>query len=126
MLAAIAFIAEERIRAAQREGAFDNLPGKGQPLDLEEDAHVPEELRMAWKILKNGGYLDALPQEGQATMESGKDLLAAETDANRAYRRMLKLQVLERRMQRDGHALAINTDSPYFGSVVDRVPLNKP
>ena len=49
-------IVEERIKAAQKEGQFDNLPGTGRPLDF-EDANVPEDLRMAHKILKNGGFL---------------------------------------------------------------------
>ena len=49
-------IVEERIRQAQKEGAFDDLPGKGKPLDLEE-SQGPEELRLAHKILKNAGFL---------------------------------------------------------------------
>jgi hypothetical protein len=50
-------IAEERIRAAQDEGLFDNLPGRGKPLQLDDDSAVPEELRLTFKILKNAGYL---------------------------------------------------------------------
>lgn len=49
-------IVEERIKKAQKEGAFDNLPGSGRPLAF-DDANVPEELRMAHKILKNAGFL---------------------------------------------------------------------
>lgn len=48
----IARIAEQRIRQAEEEGLFDNLPGKGKPLKLEDDSDVPEELRMTFKILK--------------------------------------------------------------------------
>src|SRR5262245_61995302 len=50
-------ISEERIRAAQDEGLFDNLPGRGKPLQLEDDSAVPEELRLTFKILRNAGYL---------------------------------------------------------------------
>ena len=125
MFAAIAAIAEERIRVAQEEGAFDNLPGKGKPLNLDDDAHVPEELRMAWRLLKNGGYLDGPSRDGQPLV-NGADLLASESDANQAYRKMLKLQVLERRMSLHGRPLNVGTDTPYFGSVVDRVRLEKP
>lgn len=50
-------IVEERIRAAQEEGAFDNLPGKGKPLSLEDDSAVPEDLRLAYKIMKNSHCL---------------------------------------------------------------------
>jgi hypothetical protein len=56
-LAAIALVAEEKIREAQLEGAFDHLPGAGKPLPQDDDARMPPEMRMAWKILKNSGYL---------------------------------------------------------------------
>ena len=53
----IQFIAERRIEEAQAQGLFDNLPGQGKPLELEDTSHVPEELRMAYKILSNAGCL---------------------------------------------------------------------
>ncbi|WP_022667419.1 DnaJ family domain-containing protein [Desulfospira joergensenii] len=49
-------IVEERIKKAQREGAFENLEGANKPLDL-EDQNLPEEWRLAHKILKNAGFL---------------------------------------------------------------------
>jgi hypothetical protein len=53
----IHLIAEKRIKAAQEEGQFDNLPGKGKPLNLDEDSCVPEDLRLMFKILRNAGCL---------------------------------------------------------------------
>lgn len=50
-------LAEERIREAIDRGDFDDLPGKGKPLDLEDDRHLPDDLRLAYKILKNAGCL---------------------------------------------------------------------
>jgi hypothetical protein len=50
-------IAEERIKKAQEEGAFDNLPGKGKPLKLDDDSSVPEDLRLSFKVLKNANCL---------------------------------------------------------------------
>lgn len=50
-------IAEERIRQAMADGEFDRLPGAGRPLDLDDDLLVPEELRMAMRVLKNAGYV---------------------------------------------------------------------
>ena len=47
-------------------GEFDNLQGKGQPLNLEDDSHIPPELRMAYKILKNA---DCLPPELELRQE---------------------------------------------------------
>jgi hypothetical protein len=50
-------IAEERILEAQRRGAFDDLPGKGKPLELEDLSWVPEDLRLGYHVLKNAGVL---------------------------------------------------------------------
>jgi Domain of unknown function (DUF1992) len=60
------FIAERRIAEAVSRGDFDDLPGAGQPLDLTDDALVPEELRVAYRILKNAGFV---PPEVEALNE---------------------------------------------------------
>ena len=52
-------IAESRIREAMAQGEFDNLPGAGKPLDLEEYFSTPEDLRMAFSILKNANCAPA-------------------------------------------------------------------
>lgn len=44
--------AERHILDAQRQGEFDDLPGSGQPLKLDDDSHVPPELRAAYRMLK--------------------------------------------------------------------------
>jgi hypothetical protein len=46
-------LAENRIREALKQGAFDHLPGAGRPLDLEEYFKTPEDRRMVYSILKN-------------------------------------------------------------------------
>ncbi len=46
-------IVENRIREAIEAGEFDNLPGRGKPIDLEDYFATPEELRMAYSILKS-------------------------------------------------------------------------
>lgn len=48
-------IVETMIREAQERGEFDNLPGKGKPIDLSAYFETPEELRMAQTVLKNAG-----------------------------------------------------------------------
>lgn len=50
-------IAEEKIREAMEQGLFDDLPNKGKPFKLEDFSWVPEELRIAYKILKNAGCI---------------------------------------------------------------------
>ncbi|WP_066393570.1 DnaJ family domain-containing protein [Neobacillus mesonae] len=49
-------ISEDRIKKAYEDGEFENLPGYGKPIKLEDLSHIPEELRMAYKLLKNSGY----------------------------------------------------------------------
>ncbi len=49
-------LVEERIKKAQKEGYFDDLEGSHKPLKL-DDMNVPDDLRLAHKILKNAGFL---------------------------------------------------------------------
>jgi len=50
-------VVEERIIAAQKAGAFDGLSGKGKPLTMEDLSQVPQDLRVAYHVLKNAGML---------------------------------------------------------------------
>jgi len=50
-------IAERKIAEAISRGELENLPGEGRPLDLDDDALVPEDLRLAYRILKNAGFV---------------------------------------------------------------------
>jgi len=50
-------LAEQRILEAQRRGDFDDLPGKGKPLELEDLTWVPDELRIGYMVLKNAHIL---------------------------------------------------------------------
>lgn len=52
-------IAEQKITEAVEHGELDDLPGKGRPLCLDDDSLVPRELRTAYRLLKNSGYLPA-------------------------------------------------------------------
>lgn len=59
-------VSNEKIKRAYEDGEFDNLSGMGKPLEPDELEHVPEELRMAFRMLKNAGYSveeDRLKQE---------------------------------------------------------------
>ena len=60
-------LAEQRIQEALESGAFDDLPGKGQPLNIDDDSDVPEHLRMGYRVLKNAGFL---PPELQQRKEA--------------------------------------------------------
>ena len=82
-------IVEERIRRAQRNGEFDDLPGSGQSIRYGNDGLVPEELRLAYKILKNA---DCLPPEVEIKKEIRKteDLLTGVADTAEKYRILKK------------------------------------
>jgi hypothetical protein len=59
-------IAEQKIAEALERGELDGLPGAGRPLALDDDALVPEDLRLAYRILKNAGFV---PPEIEARRE---------------------------------------------------------
>ncbi len=86
-------LAENRIQAAIEAGEFDNLSGKGQPLNLEDDSHIPPELRMAYKILKNA---DCLPPELELRKEvvQLQDLVATMPDTVEKLKQMRRLNFL--------------------------------
>jgi hypothetical protein len=86
-------LAENRIQMAMEAGDFDDLTGKGHPLNLEEDSHIPPELRMAYKILKNA---DCLPPELELRKEvvQLQDLVAALPDESEKLKQMRRLNFL--------------------------------
>lgn len=48
-------LVESIIKEAMERGEFDNLPGKGKPIDLSAYFDTPEDLRVAYSVLKNAG-----------------------------------------------------------------------
>lgn len=96
-------IAEDRIHDAQQRGFFDNLPGKGKPIQLEDLSAVPEDLRMAYRILKNAHVLP--PEvELQKEIHTLQDLLQyVEEDGERKALtkeiewKMIRLDLTKRR-----------------------------
>ena len=93
VFAALTRLAEERIRDAIQRGEFDNLPGRGKPLKLEDDRHIPDDLRLAYRILKNA---DCLPPELELKKEIRKaeELLSSISDEGEKYRQLQKVNFL--------------------------------
>lgn len=83
-------IAERLIAEAIERGDFDNLKGAGKPLNLEEDAYIPEDLRMAYRVLKNAGFL---PPELELKKEivNMKDLLNTIDDDKERIKKIREL-----------------------------------
>jgi hypothetical protein len=73
---------EELIKDAIARGEFDNLQGKGKPLDLSTYFEAPEQLRMGYSMLKGGGFV---PEEAQILkdLETLREELRSCTDDTR-------------------------------------------
>lgn len=70
---------EKQIRKAMEEGAFDNLPGKGKPIDLSENPFEDPELRTVHRLLRNAGFAPAFIEERKdidATLARARTTLA--------------------------------------------------
>ena len=114
-------IVERRIKEAVEKGEFDNLPGKGKPLVLEDDRHVPEDLRIAYRILKNADCLPPELQEKREIMQM-EDLLASIPDDLERYKlikkinyRIMKLNVSAKRSP------LLEEKEHYFQKLIDKL-----
>lgn len=116
-------IAEQKILEAQKKGEFDNLSGAGKPLEFEDLSSVPEELRMAYKILKNSG---CLPPELQERKEAANllEMLEGCPDEKERLKQMAKLRILlnraatgqKRHMQLEEH-------DEYYRKILSRLEM---
>jgi hypothetical protein len=104
-------IAENRILEAIEAGAFDNLPGQGRPLKFEDESHIPPELRLAYKILKNA---DCLPPELELRREVVRlqELVASMPDTAEKLKQMRRLNfyVMKLSMMRPVSAAVLEHD----------------
>jgi len=89
-------IAETRIQEAIERGELRDLPGEGKPLSLDDDSAVPEELRVAYRVLKNAGFL---PPELQLRKEvcEAEQLLQQLPESARSRARA-RLELLQLRL----------------------------
>ena len=88
-------LAEERIQQSIKRGDLDNLPGRGEPLQLDDDSHVPPELRAAYRLLKNAGFVPPEIEWRRELSEIEALLTQAENDADsdRIRKRLLVLRL---------------------------------
>jgi DnaJ homologue, subfamily C, member 28, conserved domain len=116
-------IAEERILDAQQAGAFDDVPGKGKPLHLEDLSWVPEDLRIGYHILKNAHIL---PPEAELLKDihTLEDLLKhVEDDGERRALaksiqwKVIRLDMLKRR------SMSLSSVRDYSKKLVDKFRL---
>jgi hypothetical protein len=113
-------LAEERIREAIERGEMDDLPGMGEPLRLEDASHLPPELRLAYKVLKNAGYT---PPELDLRREicQMEDLLVGTPDEQTRYQALKRLNYLTMKLGTLRPASAILDGHHYAERIVDRL-----
>ncbi len=70
-------LVEQRIAAAAARGEFDDLPGAGAPQELDADLLVPEEVRVANRILKNAGFVPPAVEQLRSLRHLQDELNAA-------------------------------------------------
>ena len=76
-------LVEQRISAAAARGEFDNLPGAGEPLEFDDDALVPEEVRVANRIMKNAGFVPPAVEHLRALRDLQNESGSTEDPATR-------------------------------------------
>ena len=119
-------IIEKRIQEAQKRGDFDNLPGKGKPIPIEDDSHIPEDLRLAYKILKNA---NCVPPEIQLKKDIRKmeDMLENMSDEKETYRliKRINFKIMQLNTMRNASPLLEDTEV-YYKKVLEKTGRDKP
>ena len=114
-------IVEERIQKAQYKGAFKNLSGAGKPLNFVSDQHIPQDLRLAYKILKNA---DCLPPEIELKkqIQRTEELLTDMQDTRERYRTIKKLNYLILKLNSTRNQDArFDMPQQYEAAITDRI-----
>ncbi|HVC80580.1 MAG TPA: DUF1992 domain-containing protein [Chloroflexota bacterium] len=68
---------ERKIQEARERGDFDNLPGAGKPLNLDENPFVPAEWRLAYSTLASNGFAPDLVENDKSLREAIAELAAS-------------------------------------------------
>ncbi len=118
----IEIIAEQKIQDAQKEGVFDDLPGKGKPLEVEDLSRVDESLRGAYILLKNN---DFLPEELQLKKElvSLQSMIACCDDSQEEEKLKKRWNQLQLRfnMLMEKRNMKKNSIPGYINKVMDKL-----
>lgn len=98
--------AERHISDAQRKGEFDNLPGSGEPLELEDDSHIAPELRAGYRLLKNAGCLPPELEQRKEAIELSDLLKGIRKDDPRHAELSRRLTLIELKLRQAGVSTA--------------------
>ena len=125
MLEVIQLIAERKISEAIQKGLLDTREWRNKSLPMTYDNLVPEDLRMAHKILKNAGYLP--PEiEAKKEIQQIEDLLAACEDERTRVKQIKKLNYLVLKLNiMKGDAVNIESQEDYYRKIVERISVKE-
>lgn len=93
---------ERHISDAQRKGEFDNLPGSGEPLVLEDDSQIAPELRAGYRLLKNAGCLPPELEQRREAVELVDLLKSVRKDDPRHIELSRRLTLIELKLRQAG------------------------
>ncbi len=118
-------IVEERIKKALYKGDFDNLPNRGNPLDFSDENRIPEDLRLAYKILKNADFIPPELEMRKKIVQT-EELLEGVTDLKERYRLLRKLNFMIMRLNslREGKP-ELEMPQHYHEKIADRLSKEK-
>ena len=94
--------AERHITDALRKGEFDNLPGQGEPLVLDDDSAVPEALRSGYRLLKIAGCLPRELEQRKQAVELADLLKGIRREDARYQELSRRLALMELKLQQAG------------------------
>ena len=113
-------MAERRILEAQARGDFEVLPGAGAPLDLDDDPLVPEALRVAYRMLKNAGFLP--PElEPHGALREVEQLLVSADGAIERTRLLAKINFILSRGAAGLRRGDLRVEQAYFERLSERL-----
>ncbi len=120
----LSFIAEQKIAQAMQERDLNSPKWKNKPLPLDDDRFVPDDLKMAYKILKNSGYLPPEIEE-RKEVKRLEDLIACTEDEHERLKQMKKLNVLLMKIDAQRSSpVNIAGQNDYYQKVVERITLH--
>ena len=94
--------AERHILDAQSKGEFDGLPGTGEPLVLDDDSHIPPELRAGFRLLKNAGCLPPELEQRREAIQLLEILAGIRKDDPHYQEVSRRLSLLELKLRQAG------------------------
>jgi len=104
---ALLYLAERKIEEAIARGELDDLPGAGRALPLDDDRLIPEDLRVAYRMLKNAGYAPAEVEELREIGQLERLVQRGCDDAMAQSRAVKKLALLRTKIEAAYYAKAL-------------------